>query len=237
MAGPAPNAPRTDRARTSPGGGGPRPTRGVLSPEELARLRRRWWIPVVVTVLVAGVVYAVLMLGGHQYSAQATLELFSQEKTPAEDTVLAAGYVDFFNEPASQASVRQRAGVDPSAVLAARLAASGPIVYVTATASDPQVAQNAANAASTAFRIQMDRSLTAAETGSPVARSKKSPTTLDVLQFAQGASTVTQSKTRTALPWVAGAFLLSLVAVVLVPGRRRNQGDGPGTTGQDVAIT
>ena len=108
------------------------------------RIRRRW-----VLILVIGIVAAVGSLGasllqGSTYTGRSALTIVSQDRAPEQDTVLAQGYADYFNQASSQQQLRQTAGVPDSVTLNARIAAASPIVYIEAVADSPEVASDSA---------------------------------------------------------------------------------------------
>jgi polysaccharide biosynthesis transport protein len=85
----------------------------------------------------------------------------SQKRPPEQETVLAQGYADYFNQPSSQDVLRRHAGVgvDPSVTLDARIAAASPIVYIEATAADPNIAEGSATRMALALRDDVDAGL------------------------------------------------------------------------------
>lgn len=102
---------------------------------QVDRIRRRKWVvaSIVVIFLIGGVV--AVLTSQATYSTKAALGTVSQTRSPQQDATLAQGYVNFFNDPAYQATLRQRAGVPDGVTFEAETAADSPLIYITATSS------------------------------------------------------------------------------------------------------
>lgn len=123
------------------------------------RLRRRWVLILVIGMVAAAGAAAGSLLQGTTYTGRAALTLVSQKRSPEQETVLAQGYADYFNQASSQEVLRRRAGVPSSVTLDARIAAASPIVYVEATAKNPDVARTAATTMAVALRDDVNTGL------------------------------------------------------------------------------
>lgn len=198
-----------------------RPENGILSRADQARLRRRWPIPLACTAVVTVLLYATSFFGGSTYIARATLELFSTDNSPAQESVMAQGYADFFNQPTVQDGLRRRSGVSESVTMTARVAAASPLLYIEATGPDPQAAQAAADQGSRNFRDEIDAQLTNAITQSPATLTATKPASLDTVHVDTAAEKVTTSHVRELEGPVGTTALLSTLAVLFLPDRRR----------------
>src|SRR3954454_16911622 len=129
------------------------------------RIRRRWVLILVIGIVAAAGSLGASLLQGTSYTGRAALTIVSQDRAPEQDTVLAQGYADYFNQPSSQEVLRQSAGIPASVTLNARIAAASPIVYVEATTSNPDVAQDTATKIAIALRDDVNSSLGGAQAG------------------------------------------------------------------------
>ncbi|MDD7940817.1 hypothetical protein PHK61_20555 [Actinomycetospora lutea] len=123
------------------------------------RIRRRWVLILVIGLVAAAGALGASLLQGTTYTGRAALTIVSQDRAPEQDTVLAQGYADYFNQASSQEVLRQRASVPSSVALNARIAASSPIVYVEATADRPELAQTSATRMAEALRDDVNEGL------------------------------------------------------------------------------
>jgi len=125
------------------------------------RIRRRWVLVLVIALVAAAGSLGASLLQGTTYTGRAALTIVSQNRAPEQDTVLAQGYADYFNQPSSQEVLRQSAGVPSSVQLNARIAAASPIVYIEATAKDANLAANASSKMAVALRDDVNQGLSA----------------------------------------------------------------------------
>ncbi|GLZ48512.1 hypothetical protein Acsp06_46970 [Actinomycetospora sp. NBRC 106375] len=123
------------------------------------RIRRRWVLILVIGLLAAGGALGAALLQGTTYTGRAALTIVSVDRAPEQDTVLAQGYADYFNQASSQEVLRQSAGVPTTVTLNARIAAASPIVYVEATADTADVAQDSATKMAVALRNDVNQGL------------------------------------------------------------------------------
>lgn len=119
------------------------------------QLERIWSRRVLVVLIAAlavlgGVVAA--KEAGTSYTGRAALIVSSPGRAPEQDAILVVGYVDYFNNGPYQERIRTRAGVPDDVAFAASTAAASPILYIDATAKDPETAASAATAMAGAFR-------------------------------------------------------------------------------------
>ncbi|HSK62024.1 MAG TPA: hypothetical protein VK935_23525, partial [Actinomycetospora sp.] len=129
------------------------------------RIRRRWVLILVIGIVAAAGSLGASLLQGSTYTGRSALTIVSQDRAPEQDTVLAQGYADYFNQASSQQQLRQTAGVDPSVGLNARIAAASPIVYIEAVADTPEVASDSATKMAVALRDDVNASLGGGEAG------------------------------------------------------------------------
>ena len=123
------------------------------------RIRRRWALILVIGIVAAAGSLGASLLQGSTYTGRSALTIVSQDRAPEQDTVLAQGYADYFNQASSQQQLRQTAGIDSSVGLNARIAAASPIVYIEAVADSPEVASDAATKMAVALRDDVNSSL------------------------------------------------------------------------------
>ena len=116
------------------------------------RIRRRWVLILIITLVAGAGALAASVVQGTSYTGRAALTIQSAERSPEQDSVLAQGYADFFNQPASQEVLRQKAGLPDGMTYAARVAAGSPIVYIEATGKDSAQAGDAATKMAVTFR-------------------------------------------------------------------------------------
>jgi Mrp family chromosome partitioning ATPase len=104
--------------------------------------------------------YSVLSTGT-QYTARAALTLGSPERAPEEDSVLAMGYVDYFNQATTQRRLRAAADLPIGVTFAARPAASSPIIYIEGVGADADMVRSSVSAMADAFRNDVNSGLVA----------------------------------------------------------------------------
>ncbi len=122
-----------------------------------ARIRRYWWLVVVVTgVAVAGAL-AATATAPTTYVGRTALIVSSNDRSPDQDAVLVQGYVTYFNDGAYQGQLLASVGLDGDVSLSAEAAAASPILVISATTSDPQTAQSYAVQVADAFRADINR--------------------------------------------------------------------------------
>jgi polysaccharide biosynthesis transport protein len=127
---------------------------------QLERIRRRGWLVVTVLALAIGATLAASWGEQTTYTAKSTLTIASENRAPEQDAVLAQGYAEYFNG-SYQGTLRDHARVPDAVTFNARTAASSPIVYVEATATEPELAKTAAAAMAIAFRDDVNTNLRA----------------------------------------------------------------------------
>lgn len=123
------------------------------------RIRRRWVLILVIAILAGAGALGASLLQGTTYTGRAALTIVSQDRAPEQDTVLAQGYADYFNQASSQDVLRRSAGVPDSVTLNARIAAASPIVYIEATSPDAAVAADASTKMAVALRDDVNQGL------------------------------------------------------------------------------
>ncbi len=135
---------------------------GVLSPAQqlAARTWQRW--PIIIAVALIGGVAA----GTWSFAAAVTtwsgttaLSTQSQNRSPDQDSVLALGYVDYFNQDTYQELLRAKADIPDDVELSAQTAATSPIFYITASGPSAESARAAAVAAADQYRSDVRDSL------------------------------------------------------------------------------
>lgn len=129
---------------------------------QLDRLRRRRGLILVITAIAVIAAVAFSVLQPTTYVGTATLTVSSSGRGPEQDAILAQGYVEYFNEESAKSALEVAAELAPDVTFAARIAASSPIVYVEATATDPQVAATSAQRLTETFREQINNGVQAA---------------------------------------------------------------------------
>ncbi|MEN0139110.1 MAG: hypothetical protein AAGC80_28425 [Rhodococcus sp. (in: high G+C Gram-positive bacteria)] len=113
--------------------------------------RRRMLVVLIAALSVLGAV-AAAKEAGTSYTGRAALIVSSPGRAPEQDAILVVGYVDYFNNGPYQEQIRARANVPEDVSFAASMAAASPILYIDATANDPEVAASSATAMAGAFR-------------------------------------------------------------------------------------
>jgi capsular polysaccharide biosynthesis protein len=98
--------------------------------------RRVWrykWIVVAVCLLALQTAAVVSLSAATTYTSKAALMVVSQDRAPEQDSILTAGYVDFFNDPQYQAKLREQAGVPGDITFVAESVVASPLLYINAT--------------------------------------------------------------------------------------------------------
>ena len=121
----------------------------LTSKYRLEQIRRRWWVVAVVTLLGVLSAMALSSQAGTTYVGKSTLMLSA--RTPEQDAVLATGYLTLFNDPATLERLKTANKIPADVAIETRTAGASPILTVEATASDPFVAQDAAEKMANAF--------------------------------------------------------------------------------------
>ena len=123
--------------------------------------RRRRMVVAITLVCAVGSVIAAL---GNQttYTGRALLSASTQTRAPDQDAILAQGYSFYFNDPSYQEVVRERSGIsDDVTSFAAQFVSAGPLLYVQATATDAEVARDAAGKLAQTFITEINGQLDA----------------------------------------------------------------------------
>ena len=116
----------------------------------LEQIRRRWWVVLMFAVPAVLVSAAFSLLVHPTYVGKSALTLSG--RAPDQDAVVALGYITLFNDPATIGRLRTTTKIPEDVTFEARVAAASPILRIEATADDPRVAQDAAQAMTEAFR-------------------------------------------------------------------------------------
>ena len=122
----------------------------------IAQLRRRYWVVLAFVVLAVAISALSWMHTSTTYTGKSVLVLSSSGRSPDQDAVMADGYAQVFNDPATIGRLRGTKDIPPGVTFEARTAASSPILIVEATADDPEVAQQAALDMGQAFRTDVN---------------------------------------------------------------------------------
>jgi len=213
--------------------------------------RYRWFVLAVVVLALAAAV-AATVLTPTTYTGRSSLIVSSNNRSPDQDAVLVQGYVDLFDDAAYQAQLLDDAGVEEPVELSARAAAASPILVISSTADDPEVARASAAAAARAFqadindvrateqeakiaelqnRIDARRRTDGDDSGTVNAlrteliRLEADRTDqLQELQLDAGVADQAPSVVRNVGLGLVGGLLLGAVLAVLLGGRRRRRG-------------
>ncbi|NNH70791.1 hypothetical protein HLB23_13100 [Nocardia uniformis] len=127
------------------------------------RIWRRKWLVLAVTVLALALAVVSTLDAKPTYTSRVVMTVGSPNRAPDQDAVLSVGYSQYFEDPAYQSKLKASSDIPNEVVLEARTVASSPILYIEATASSAQVAQEAAVAAGTAFKDEINARLRAAQ--------------------------------------------------------------------------
>lgn len=125
------------------------------------RIRRRWLLILLIGVVAAGASAGAVALEPDSFTGRATLTNVSPDEgdNPERDIALTQGYVDYFNQVSTQDALRDTSGADRSVEVTARLAASGPILYVETEADTAALAGETATKLATALRDNVNAGL------------------------------------------------------------------------------
>ncbi|MGW5522350.1 hypothetical protein [Gordonia sp. NPDC003950] len=133
------------------------------------RIWRRRYLVAAIAIIITLIGTVSSLTTATTYSSKATLSVASQIRAPEQDSYLAQGYINFFNDPAYQATLRSIAAVPADVTFAASLAGPSPLIYITATSTDSAQVEAAAgqmatalqNTVNDAIRAEQDRSVAA----------------------------------------------------------------------------
>ncbi|MEP9415041.1 hypothetical protein ABLE92_11940 [Gordonia sp. VNQ95] len=133
------------------------------------RIWRRRYLVAAIAIVITLVGTVSSLTTATTYSSKATLSVASQTRAPEQDSYLAQGYINFFNDPAYQATLRSIAAVPADVTFVASLAGPSPLIYITATSTDSaqvgpaagQMATALENTVNDAMRAEQDRSVAA----------------------------------------------------------------------------
>jgi Mrp family chromosome partitioning ATPase len=119
-------------------------------------VRQRPWL-VMGFVALAVAIAALSSLHAHTiYTGKSVLVLSSSGRSPDQDAVMADGYAQVFNDPATIGRLEASNDIPAGAEFEAHTAASSPILIIEATAKHPDVAQRAALEMAQAFRTDVN---------------------------------------------------------------------------------
>jgi Mrp family chromosome partitioning ATPase len=130
---------------------------------QLARIRRGLWLVVLVAMIAMAATVFAAERAGAQYTGRAALSIGSLNRAPEQDTVLAQGYVDYFNEGSYQQRLRSTVSIPGNITFSARVAAASPIIYVEGVGPDPDAVRTAVATMATAFRNDVNSGIQADE--------------------------------------------------------------------------
>jgi capsular polysaccharide biosynthesis protein len=126
----------------------------------LLSIRRRWWLIAEVTILAVVVALAVTVTRTTSWQSHATVIVGSGQsvgRTPADDAVLARGYVDLVNSTSYQSSLRGPAHVPSDVRVSATPVAASPLINITGSAGSAGDATSGTNAFARAFVADIQR--------------------------------------------------------------------------------
>ncbi len=117
--------------------------------QRVAQIRRRWWL--VALCCAAAILSAIPTWNAPaKYTATSTLMLSSSQHL--DDTTLVVGYSTLFNEPATIGRLQHKLNIPADVEFVGRTVASSPILAITATTTDPSLAQDSSQRMAEAFR-------------------------------------------------------------------------------------
>ena len=93
------------------------------------------------------------------YTSRAALTVMSQNRAPEQDAILSQGYAAFFNDEVYQARLRQQAGVPDDVTFEATTGLASPLLYVSATSTDPDHVATAAGAMADALLEEVNAAI------------------------------------------------------------------------------
>ncbi|OBK74414.1 hypothetical protein [Mycobacterium sp. 1274761.0] len=114
----------------------------LTSTYRLAQIRRRWKVVAVVMLLTVLAAAAFASTARTTYVGKSTLMLSG--RTPEQDAVMVVGYLTLFNDPATIERLKAGNDIPEDVTAEARTAGASPILNIEAKASNPQIAQDAA---------------------------------------------------------------------------------------------
>ncbi len=118
----------------------------------IQQVRQRWWVVLIIATLATLSGLQPMLTNKPTYAATSTLVLASPGRSPVEDAAMAVGYATLLNEPATIARLKAARNIPKEVTVEGRMVGASPIVTVAATATDPNVAQDAAQDIAEAFR-------------------------------------------------------------------------------------
>lgn len=126
----------------------------LTSKHRWEQIRRRWRVVAVVTVLTTLAATAYALTASATYTGKSTLMLSG--RTPEQDAVMVVGYLTLFNDPATIGRLKATNGIPEDVTAEALTAGASPILNIEATASDPKVAQDAAQKMAQTFSTDIN---------------------------------------------------------------------------------
>lgn len=118
----------------------------------LDQVRHRKWVVLFVVVVCIAVAAIASILAVPTYTGKSTLMISSPGRATDQDAYVAVAYATMLNDPATQDRLKAAKHIPESVTFESRTAAASPILTIEATAGDPRVAQDAAQAMAAAFR-------------------------------------------------------------------------------------
>lgn len=128
--------------------------------QPLLSIRRRWLLIAEITALAILVAVVVTLTRGSSWVSNATVIVGSAQdagRTPSDNAVLARGYVDLFNSPGYQSTVRAGTNIPADLRVLATPVAASPLINIAGSAASPQTAQRGTNAMAAAFVADIQR--------------------------------------------------------------------------------
>ncbi|WP_319454919.1 MULTISPECIES: hypothetical protein [unclassified Mycobacterium] len=122
----------------------------------IAQLRRHRWLILAFAVLAVAIASLSSLHAHTTYTGKSVLVMSSSGRSPDQDAVMADGYAQIFNDPATIGRLEATNDIPAGAEFEARTAASSPILVIEAAAKDPAVAQQAALEMAQAFRTDVN---------------------------------------------------------------------------------
>ncbi len=129
-------------------------------PKPLLSIRRRWLLVAEVTALAVVVALVVTATRDSSWESHATVIVGSAPgvgRTPADDAVLARGYVDLINSPSYQSSLRRPGALSSALRVSATPVAASPLISITGRADGAEAATRGTNAFARAFVADIQR--------------------------------------------------------------------------------
>jgi polysaccharide biosynthesis transport protein len=122
----------------------------------IEQIRKRFWVVLMFVVLAVAISATSWLHTSTSYTGKSVLVLSSSGRSPDQDAVMADGYAQVFNDPATIGRLEASKRIPPGVRFEARTAASSPILIIEATADNPDVAQQAALDMGQAFRTDVN---------------------------------------------------------------------------------